>query len=320
MKNLDKYFAKAMFICIFALLMVKSGEALLYKELNLIGGRSDKKGWIDESLMLKNSIGAEYFRKFSNEYGDYMTVNLQTRLIYDPSENDWGLEVHNAWLEYNIRLGNKLRIGHFDPFYGLEPLLDTHGTILQTIAHKNIGFKSDWGVGFRSFFRNFDYETALQLGSGMGIKSEGNFLFTQRIGNTQRNNPVYGISILFGKVLIDEGMHRNTSDMNTTQILKRRIGLDSQYQIRSLLLKSELDYGKNGNDNVYGLFLEVDYPIFQALESQIQWQTWNENTKENVLSLGLAYKIIPELTFRTAYVHNFNNERQIIMQIYFYGR
>lgn len=315
MKDLEKFLAKAMSIFIFLLLIVTNGKALLYKEFNLIGGRSDKRGWVDESLMLKNSIGSEYFRKFSNEYGDYMTLNLQTRLIYEPSENNWGFEVHNAWLEYNIKLGNKLRIGHFDPFYGLEPLLDTHGTILQTIAHENIGFKSDWGVGFRSFLKNFDYEIALQLGSGMRIKSRGNFLITQRVGNSQRNNPNYGFSILFGKVLVDEEMHNNT---NTAKIFKKRVGLDSQYQIRSILLKTELDYGKNDSDNVYGLFLEADYPIFQSLESQIQWQTWSE--KENVLSLGLAYKILPELTFRTAYTHSFSNEKQIFIQIYFYGR
>ncbi len=320
MKSFTRFTIKVLSIYFFVFLIINNGKALLYKELNLIGGRSNERGWIDESSMLKNSVGAEYLGKFSNEYGDFMTINLQTRLTYKPLENDWGLEVHNAWLEYNIKLGNKLRIGHFDPFYGLEPLLDTHGTLLQTLAHKNIGFKSDWGIGFRRFFKKFDYETAIQLGSGMKIKYDGNFLFTQRIGTFQKNNPTHGLSFLYGKILMDEITHGNTFDMEEKMILKKRIGLDSQYQIRSMLLKTELNYGKNGSDTVYGLFLEANYPIFKALQSEIQWQTFSQNEKENVLSLSLAYKIIPELTFRTAYFHNFNDEKQIIMQIYYYGR
>lgn len=317
---MKRFLVITLFAYLFVFMLVTNLRALLYKEVNLIGGRSDKKGWIDQSSMLKNSIGSEYLGKFSNEYGDYMTLNLQVRLTYEPLENNWGFEVHNAWLEYNLRLGNKLRIGHFDPFYGLEPLLDTHGTILQTLAHKNIGFKSDWGIGFRSFFKNFDHETAIQLGSGMNIKNEGNFLFTQRIGVTQRNNPSYGLSFLYGKVLVDEAMHSDASHMEEKIIRKKRIGFDSQYQIRSILLKTELGYGKNDRYTVYGFFIEADLPIFRALESQIQWQTWFQDINENVISFSLAYKIIPELTFRTAYFHNFNNEKQIIMQIYFYGR
>lgn len=319
MKIFTRFLTKILFAYFFVFLLATNGKALLYKEFNLIGGRSDKRGWIDESLMLKNSVGAEYLRKFSNEYGDYMTINLQTRLTYDPLENDWGLEVHNAWLEYNIKLGNKLRVGHFDPFYGLEPLLDTHGTLLQTLAHKNIGFKSDWGIGFRSFLKRLDYETAIQLGSGMKIKNDGDFLFTQRIGISQRNNPTYGISLLYGKVNKDEGMHNNASDMDE-KTYKKRIGLDSQYQIRSALLKTELNYGKNSRDNVYGLFFEIEYPILQSLKTQVQWQLFRQNKREDVLSLGLAYKIIPKLTLATAYFHDFDNEKQIIMQIYYYGR
>ena len=52
----------------------------LYKELNLIGGYSDNDGLIGKNrYMLKNSAGFEYFRKFSDQYGDHLTLDLQVR-------------------------------------------------------------------------------------------------------------------------------------------------------------------------------------------------------------------------------------------------
>ncbi|MGB8226915.1 MAG: hypothetical protein WCE45_08670 [Sedimentisphaerales bacterium] len=61
--------------------MAQQPEGAFYKELNLIGGYSDNKGLVGkDNHMLKNSVGFEYFRKFSNKYGDYLTLDLQMRL------------------------------------------------------------------------------------------------------------------------------------------------------------------------------------------------------------------------------------------------
>ena len=63
-------------ICVFSFYIainvpiLAESNSLFYKELNLIGGYSDSNEWLSEAMMLKNSIGAEYFRKFSDEQGD----------------------------------------------------------------------------------------------------------------------------------------------------------------------------------------------------------------------------------------------------------
>ena len=80
-----------------------AGEALFYKEVNLMAGYSDRDKWIGRDSSLVNSVGFEDYRKFSNQYGDYLTTDLQVRLSYDSlrnSQDAWAIEIHNAWLEY----------------------------------------------------------------------------------------------------------------------------------------------------------------------------------------------------------------------------
>ena len=134
------------------ILLADTVSAGITPEVNLMGGYSDQESWIGKKGMsLKNSIGFEYFRIFSNDYGDFLTADLQVRLSYDSiesSDDAWAIEIHNAWLDYKLSLGKIFRVGHFDPAFGLEPLMDTHGTLMQSLAVKNIGFKKDWGVGY----------------------------------------------------------------------------------------------------------------------------------------------------------------------------
>ena len=59
-----------------------------YKEALMIGGYSDKDQWVGKkNMMLKNSVGFEYYKKFSNEYGDFLTLDLQIRTAYDSKED-----------------------------------------------------------------------------------------------------------------------------------------------------------------------------------------------------------------------------------------
>ena len=52
-----------------------------YKETVIIGGYSDRDQWLGKKgKSLKNSIGFEYYKKFSNEYGDFLTLDLQMRM------------------------------------------------------------------------------------------------------------------------------------------------------------------------------------------------------------------------------------------------
>ena len=311
--------------------------SLFYKEVNLISGYSDRDHWVGKSSELVNSIGFEDYRKFSNDYGDFLTTDLQMRVGYDSiknSEDAWGLQIHNAWLLYKLDYDKKLRLGHFDPAFGLEPQLDTHSTLLQTLAVKNIGFKKDWGIGLEGSLSKFDYKTALQLGSGMSIyRKDESFLLTTRIGSPSTQNFQYGLSFLYGNVLESMGMRtwpRDNLESNKA-ILKKRVGLDSQYLFGPYLFKGEVSYGTDNHNDVLGYLGEIDYtlPKYQNWELELQFQSWindlgRGSSDDSTATFGISYKLDQNTTLRAAFSHDLNmtdqkEEDKFIMQFYFFG-
>ncbi|MBU4346321.1 MAG: hypothetical protein KKH29_03220 [Candidatus Omnitrophica bacterium] len=322
------------------LILIKAslaGQSFFYKELNIIGGYSDKEEWVGKSEGLKNSVGFEYYRKSSNEYGDYLTSDLQIRVAYDSlesSDDAWGIEIHNAWAEYKLDYGYNLKFGHFDPAFGLEPLLDTHATLLQTLAEKNVGFKKDWGLALKGSMPEFDYKIAAQLGSGMSMhRKDGSYLLSSRIGAPTYKTFQYGSSLLYGEVLKTEGM--NTFPRNELlsgkAVLKKRIGLDGQYLFGPYLFKGEIAYGKDDNEKVLGYLFETDYtlPNYQNLQLEAQFRSWfndldEGSTDDSTLTLGVSYKFSSNITFRTNYIHDFNlasgkEDDKLLVQFYYYG-
>ena len=314
-----------------------AADALFYKELNLIGGYSDQEDWIGKSSSLSNSLGFEHFKKFSNEYGDYMTTDLQVRLAYDSIEDThdaWAYEIHNAWLQYKLGYGLKLKIGHFDPAFGLEPIIDTHGMILQTLAPRSIGFKKDWGVGLSGILGEFDYETALQIGSGMSVRrKDGSFLVTARIGSPTSKDLQYGLSILYGEVSKSSGMETIPANdlLLSDAITKKRIGVDCQHNWRSFLFKGEAAYGADDNEEVAGGLLEADYtlPTNQSWSAKLQLQSWDHDIgkaddDDTTVSTSISYKLNQKITLRAAFLHDLNmkdgnEDDTVLVQFYYYG-
>ena len=315
---------------------IADAEAL-YGEINLIGGYSSTEGWLGKSMSQKNALGMEYFRKFSDEYGDYLTFDLQVRLAYDsslPRDDAWAIEVHNAWAEYKIGLGKKLIAGHFAPAFGLEPLIDTHGTLLQTLAPMNIGFKKDWGVGFSGMLDDYDYQIAAQLGSGMSIRRrDSSGILTGRIGTPAGRDFEYGLSLLYGETLKAKGAGTipRPDLARPDAILKKRVGLDAQYLYGSYLFKGECAYGEDDGERLLGALLEVDYtvPEVQKLQLQLQGSFWDRDLSERetemvLLTAGLEYKINSDLAIRTAWStdtmsNNSMNKDQMFLQIYYFA-
>jgi len=324
-------------LSIFGAASVEAKNAFFYKEVNIIGGYSDKEKWVDKGPALISSIGFEDYRKFSSEYGDYMTTDVQLRVAYDSTENSndaWGVEIHNAWLEYKIPYSQNFKFGHFDSAFGLEPVLDTHGTILQTLASRNIGFKKDWGFALKGPLSHFDHKTALQLGSGMSIRREDeNFLFSSRISSPPTKSFQYGLSVLYGEVLNSEGMKtlpRNKL-VSDNAISKKRIGLDGQYLFGSYSFKGETAFGKNDDEYVFGYLSEIDYtfPKYQNCQLQLQFQSWlndldRTGSNDTTITAGMSYTVTQNITLRAAFLHDFDRidkeeESQVLAQFYYYG-
>jgi hypothetical protein len=308
-----------------------------YKEAVLIGGYSDRDQWVGKKDdELKNSIGFEYYKKFSDEYGDFLTLDLQMRTAYDCSQNSsdaFEVEFHNAWLEYKLGLGKSIRLGHFDPAFGLEPVLDTHGTLLQTLASKNIGFKKDWGLAYKGLFGNYDYQLAAQLGSGMEISREdGSFLLTGRISTPQTKDTQIGLSFLYGQILASSQSWTIPAPelVSAESIRKKRIGVDFQCQLGLLDFKAEIAAGDNDGTTVAGGLAEFGYtvPELQNLVLKMQTLYWSndwdqKNTRDLTLSPIVEYKINTETTISLGYFHDIysssDQDKMIILQFYYFG-
>jgi len=314
-----------------------AGEALFYKEANLVGGYTDREQWVANSQTLKTSLGFEYFKKFSNDYGDFLTLDLQARTFYDASQRGdqaWGVEIHDAWLEYKLGLGKNMRIGHFAPAFGLEPSVDTHGTLLQTLAPRNIGFKKDWGVSSRGFWGPVDYEIAAQMGSGMGIRKPGeNFLLTARVGSPAGQPFRYGVSLLWGEVLKSKQMRTipHPELVSGKGAPKKRVGFDAQYETGPYTFKSEVAFGQDRDNEVLGMLAQVDYvvPKFEKLQIEIQGNSFFHDLSEGQrtdaqIVTGFSYAISPKVTFRLGYFGDMHSSRdeedhQILFQLYYFA-
>ena len=315
-----------------------ASDFLFYKELNLIGGYSKKDGWVGKTQELSNSVGFEHYGKFSSDYGDFLTTDLQVRGAYDasrPFSDAVSCEIHNAWAEYRANNAVKIKAGHFEPAFGLEQVVDAHSTILQTLAMEDIGFTKDWGAELRGSLQAFDYWVACQLGSGMSIRRiDSSYLVTARVGIPAGRDFQYGVSALCGNVLDTEGMSTFPKNhlLSSNAIQKERIGFDCLYNWNSFLLKAETAYGVNDNNNVIGYLVEADYtpPRSQAWEFETQFQSFvndlgRSRTDDSTFSVGLTYKLSQTVTLRAVFQQDLNiyhQERDTrgLVQFYYYGK
>lgn len=327
-------------ILIFLLIFISLPQRIVkakdfYKEAVIIGGYSDKDQWIGKkNKSLKNSIGLEYYRKFSNNYGDFLTLDVQMRAAYDSMEDSqeaFGIEVHNAWAEYKLGLGKSIRFGHFDPAFGLEPVLDTHGTLLQTLAAKNIGFKKDWGLSYKGLLGGYDYEVASQIGSGMGIRrKDDSFLLTGRIGTPQTSEFQYGLSFLYGQTLLSsQSWTIPVPDLVFCKsIRKKRIGIDMQCPLGPFDFKAEVAAGDNDGRTVAGGIAELHYTVPEQQNLKIKMQTlyWSNNWDEKkardmTLAPVTEYKINSSTTMRLGYFHDVyssnDEDKLILLELYY---
>ncbi len=336
--RMKKYYLLGILIILGLLSVQHAHAADFYKEVNLIGGYSHEDDWMSEKGgMIKNSVGCEWYKKFANEYGDFLTANLQVRTSFDSREDSddaWAIEIHNAWLEYKLGLGRFIRVGHFDPAFGLEPVLDTHGTLLQTLASYSVGYKKDWGVNYKGMVGAFDYDCALQLGSGMSIRHKDNsFLLTGRIGTPPGKDVQYGLSFLYGRVLTSRQMRTiPVPDLATEDASrKKQMSGDLQYTFGPFRFHGECAMGKDRHNTVGGALGQIEYtlPRYQNILVKTQGHYWSHNWRENdardiQIASVLEYKATSFLTFRLGCFHDLyrrtgKEDTQILLQLYYFG-
>ncbi|HDZ77201.1 MAG TPA: hypothetical protein ENH41_03865 [Candidatus Omnitrophica bacterium] len=348
-KNEDNFFSKFM------------ENSILKKEVILGTSWSDEKS----EVSLKNSLGFEVLKKFSGKTGDWASALIQMRFVrYDheymlmnttkmtPAHVDgmhtFELEFHDAYFKYSGRFKGRLnfRIGHFDVPYGLEQNVDTHTTLMQLTAMRNVGFKKDWGFSIGGQLPKMDYEFSFTRGSGAEYRDRGeNYLFSGRLGTPADENFSIGLSGLYGEVIDEMGVMRgmktgapniwfdNTTKPGDDIIKCWRIGLDSIYLYGPFTFKEEVSYGEDVNQGVINGVLEIDYlfpgmderleAVFQV-QSAYQDITASGGDNDTFMLLGLNYRISKEVTIQSTYRHdlqrlkNTENEDIVAMQVYCY--
>lgn len=275
--------------------MADKKSYILYKELYLSGRYSYRL----EQAEGRNSLGFILFGTFSGSEGQIGDLNMQFRAAYYNNQfergkkmsreytdriDDFKVELHNAYLRLRALppLLN-VRFGHFYVPYGLQPWIDTHGTLLQSPAMEFVGMDRDWGIAIEGQNDKLEYQLGLTRGSGMDyFERDNNFalagkLSTARIG--EYLNEWLGISFLVGRIFDPMAVERLRGyDMNEKQdefkgnIIKRwRMGIDGQKIVGPVRIRFEISGGKDARkENILGEFFEAKY----ALGKNNRWSTY----------------------------------------------
>jgi hypothetical protein len=285
--------------------MMRKDSYILYKELYL----SSRYSFRLEQAEGRNSLGFILFGTFSGPQGQIGDMNVQFRATYYNDQfaygkkmareytdrlDDFKVELHNAYLRLRaLPPMLNVRVGHFYVPFGIQPWIDTHGTLLQSPAMEFSGLDRDWGVAIEGQNDKLEYQVGLSRGSGMDyFQRDGNFVLagkvsTPRIG--EHLNDWLGISFLLGRVFDPMAVERLRSwDMDEKaekfkgNIIERwRTGIDGQKIFGPARLRFEVSGGKDAKkEDILGEFFEIKY----ALGKENRWSAYfqTENFTQNI--------------------------------------
>ena len=275
--------------------MTNKDSYIFYKELYSSSRYSSELGQAEG----RNSVGFILFGTFSGPEGQIGDMNLQFRTAYyndqfDHGEkmkreytehlDDYEVELHNAYLRLRaLPPMLNVRVGHFYVPYGIQPWIDTHGTLLQSPTMEFIGMERDWGIAIDGQNEKLEYQLGLTRGSGMEyFNGNSNFalagkLSTPRIG--EHLNDWLGISFLVGKIFDPTGVERlralrmdmDEEEFDGNSIKRWRTGIDGQRIVGPARLRFEISGGQDENkENILGEFFEAKY----ALGKENRWSTY----------------------------------------------
>lgn len=305
-------------------------------ELSLLVGYSDREDWVDALPGSQgNAVGFEHLARVSNERGEFLVTDLQLRLRFDagaPADDAWSLEVHNAWMDYRLGLGRKLRLGHFAPAHGLEPVRDTHGTLAQTLAGLDIGFKKDWGLAYRGIAGPLDLTVALQSGAGMApLPDDGSYAASAQVWTPPGRDSRFGLSILHGELRRARQMRTlPVPDYADGTVTTTRAGVAAERTAGAFLFMGEVSLGWNDGTAVGGAMLGAEYtpPLHQRLTFEAQMRAWDGQVGDPgagvVTALaGVSWLLTDAVTLRTAVAvtapDGATAETRAVAQLYYYG-
>jgi hypothetical protein len=307
-----------------------AASGLLYFEAQGVAGYSTKDDVIyrsahSDDVMQKNSIGLDYIQKFSGATTDWATLYLQGRLVYNndhsamASNEKVQAQLYNAYLKVKTPVANVWG-GHNKPAFGLASYLDNHADLLQPLPMYGFGFERDWGIGINRDFQNGDWALALTTGSGMAVRTRGNWLLTSRAswGVLSFDNYNVGFSFMGGEMLDVMGYELMGSEPSQVAVA----GMDFAFNHDEFEHKAELDVGSMADELALAGFyrFSINFLEEQRLKLEAQYVGTNrEKRSNNFLGVGAGYRISSDLTARLMHEWNYlTTEKRFVVQLYWY--
>jgi opacity protein-like surface antigen len=311
----------------------EAADQLLYFEAQGIAGYSslvEKPIYYSmnpDAEMQKPSLGFDYLKRFSGEFGDWATLAVQGRLALivrpeeEEGEDQTKLEpqIYNAYFKVKTP-GPYVWIGHNRPAFGLSSYFDSHALLLRTLAIQGFGYDRDWGAGLYKDFSWGDISASATTGSGMPVYFKGNYMISARVsyGVLSRDNMNLGFSLGYGNTLDTMGYRLRNSDPETMMLA----GADLTILRNNLEHRFEVLGGKWLGSDTYALFyrfgINLDSEGRLKVEAQpAYWRTAGEDDYQ--LALGFSVLATSNLTVRLAYTYDhLSYENMVVLQLYYY--
>ena len=259
-----------------------------------------------------NEIGIDYYKKFRIGNRDFAKVVLQAGWatldgyprppgFFEGMDDEGELVLRQNYIDFSLDNLNKLnlKIGKIELPYGLDTSVSTNKTLRQVFTISNLGVKADWGVEFYGLFEKYKYQVAIMRGSGSDVTSLNlprislpGHIVSARFGTISGSESIYGGENGYGASFFNASIFRDgVSDKELW-----RIGLDGQSYRGPFGVLAELNYGQDGNIDIYNAFVEFNYvtPV-ESLLVYSQLRTLNRNVTSwddsNNLTLGVRYEI-----------------------------
>jgi hypothetical protein len=276
-----------------------------------------------------NEIGVDYYKKIRVGNRDVAKVLLQVNWatldnyprppgFFEGMDDGGELVLRNNYIDFSLDNLNKfnLKIGKFELPYGLETSVATQKELRQVLTVKNIGVKADWGVEFHGLFEKYKYQVAIMRGSGSDVTSLNlprislpGHIVSARFGTISGSESIYGGENGYGASFFNASIP--VGELSDNKELWR-IGLDGQSYRGPFGVLAELNYGQDGNIDIFNAFVESNYvtPV-ESLLVYSQFRTlsrkvisWDDS---NSVALGVRYEISRNFTLSAQWNRSIND-------------
>ncbi|MCU0599110.1 MAG: hypothetical protein MUE70_07640, partial [Desulfobacterales bacterium] len=319
-------------ICFFTWIILFAYDAyaedfLLFLEGQGVAGYSGETDDISyyshmpEEAMQKPSVGLDFLKRFSGQYGDFGAFALQYRLAYDDYEDNMESQVYNAYFKYKAGWSD-LWIGHNRPAMGISSYLDSHGLLLQPLPMNGFGFDRDWGIGTYKEFDWGNFGISVTTGSGMPIRFDGNYLASARIskGFLNQDNYNVGLSLSGGETLGVMGYEIVDHEPRNVALA----GVDAAYFWNIFEARLEVMGGENREENAIAAFFRGGVNLMEEGRLKLEFQpiyTRLENNDNYQLAGGASYLLTGDITLRSMYLYDHDmDDYRVVVQIYLYKK